>query len=122
MFQHRDKYEGYDFHRDEEMQYNASGKYSTHLYAEEAVRLIRERELMDDTDRKPFFLYLPFQALHAPMQVTKTYFSAEPAIQVPSKYLTMVKRDGVSQARLLVLAMLAALDEAVGQVNHCQLG
>ena len=88
LFQHRDKYEGYDFHRDEEMQYNASGKYSTHLYAEEAVRLIRERELMDDTDRKPFFLYLPFQALHAPMQVTKTYLSSEPAIsgaqQVPN--------------------------------------
>ena len=87
LFQRRDKYEGYDFHRDEEMQYNASGKYSTHLYAEEAVRLIRERELKDETDRKPFFLYLPFQALHAPMQVTKTYFSAEPAIpgaqQVP---------------------------------------
>ena len=80
LFQRRDKYEGYDFHRDEEMQYNASGKYSTHLYAEEAVRLIRERELKDHTDRKPFFLYLPFQALHAPMQVTKTNLSSEPAI------------------------------------------
>ena len=73
-FQRRDKYEGYDFHRDEEMQYNASGKYSTHLYGEEAVRLIREREQQEDTDRKPFFLYLPFQALHAPMQVNQNIF------------------------------------------------
>ena len=36
---------------------------------------------------------------------------------MPSKYLNLVRREGVSQARLLVLAMLAALDEAVGQVS-----
>ena len=42
-------------------------RYSTHLYGDEAVRIIEEREEMED--KKPFFLYLPFQALHAPMQV-----------------------------------------------------
>ena len=62
----RDKYQGYDFHRDEEMQFNATGRYSTHLYGEEAVRLIRAKKA-----DKPLFLYLPFQALHAPMQVRK---------------------------------------------------
>ena len=80
----RDKYEGYDFHQDEKVLFNASGRfeantsclyssfsktrYSTHLYGEEAVRIIEEREVKEET-KKPFFLYLPFQALHAPMQV-----------------------------------------------------
>ena len=43
-------------------------RYSTHLYGEEAVRIIEERKAREET-KKPFFLYLPFQALHAPMQV-----------------------------------------------------
>ena len=43
-------------------------RYSTHLYGEEAVRIIEEREAREES-KKPFFLYLPFQALHAPMQV-----------------------------------------------------
>ena len=80
----RDKYEGYDFHKDEKVLFNASGRwkhfnftpkkyfpfrYSTHLYGDESVRIIEEREKIDSETKKPFFLYLPFQALHAPMQV-----------------------------------------------------
>ena len=48
-------------------------RYSTHLYGDEAVRIIEEREEMED--KKPFFLYLPFQALHAPMQVSPSPLS-----------------------------------------------
>ena len=80
----RDKYEGYDFHKDEKVLFNASGRwkhfnftpkkyfpfrYSTHLYGDESVRIIEERGKVDSETKKPFFLYLPFQALHAPMQV-----------------------------------------------------
>ena len=40
----RDKYDGYDFRRDEDVVYNASGVYSTHLYTEEAVSLIQSHQ------------------------------------------------------------------------------
>ena len=93
----RDKYDGYDFHRDEEMAYNASGFYSTELYADEAERIIKERHT------EPFFLYLPFQALHAPMQV-------------PQIYLDTVNKTGLSAERYLLLGMLSAMDEAIGKV------
>jgi len=98
----RDKYEGYDFHQNEKVLFNASGRYSTHLYGEEAVRIIEKREVGEET-KKPFFLYLPFQALHAPMQV-------------PTEYVTRFKDLKVSQERMLVLGMIAAMDEAVGKV------
>ena len=61
----RDKYDGYDFRRNEEVVFNASGVYSTHLYTQEAVQLITEKQ----NSSQPFFLYLPYQALHAPLQV-----------------------------------------------------
>lgn len=42
--------------------------YSTFLLAEEAVRLIRNRDR-----KKPFFLYLPFNAVHGPNQAPPEY-------------------------------------------------
>ena len=59
------KNNGYDFRKNEEVLFSASGVYSTDLYTQETVRLLRERQ----NSSKPFFLYLPYQALHAPLQV-----------------------------------------------------
>ena len=91
-------------------------RYSTHLYAEESVRIIEEHGRKEEKERSPFFLYLPFQALHAPMQVTPPSWYLPDLLQVPGEYLKLVQRPGVSEERLLVLAMLAAMDEAIGQV------
>lgn len=70
--------------------------YSTHLIAKEASRLIRERD-----SSKPLFLYLPFNAVHGPLQVPESYLA-------PYGHL--------KGNRKTYAGMLAAMDEAIGQV------
>ncbi|WP_309715327.1 sulfatase-like hydrolase/transferase [Armatimonas sp.] len=70
--------------------------YSTHLVAKEASRLIREQP-----KDKPLFLYLPFNGIHAPHQVPESY--EKPYASLP-------------KPRRTIAGMLAAVDEAIGQV------
>ncbi len=70
--------------------------YSTHLDAKEAVRLIHAQP-----KDKPLFLYVPFNAVHAPLQVPESYKKPYPDL----------KGD-----RQIYAGMVAALDEAVGQI------
>src|SRR5262249_40659760 len=62
----------------------------------EAVRVIREND-----GRKPFFLYVPFNAVHAPHQVPDNYKAPYAALPEP---------------RRTYAGMVAAMDEAVGQI------
>jgi arylsulfatase A-like enzyme len=71
------------------------GQYSTELFAREAVQFIR-----DHHDR-PFFLYVPFNGLHYPMHAPKRYVDRFP--DLPPE-------------RRMYAAMLAAVDDAVGEV------
>ncbi len=70
--------------------------YSTHLIAKEACRMIREKN-----PDKPLFLYLPFNAVHGPFQVPEKY--SEPYTDLKG-------------IRRTYAGMLAAMDEAIGQV------
>lgn len=70
--------------------------YSTHLVAREAIRLIQAQP-----KDKPLFLYMPFNAVHSPMQV-------------PDRYLQPYA--SLSGGRKQLAGMLACLDEAIGQV------
>jgi arylsulfatase A-like enzyme len=70
--------------------------YSTHLIAREACRMIREKK----ADR-PLFLYLPFSAVHTPIQAPEKYSE-------PYHHLKPLRRT--------YAGMLAAMDEAIGQV------
>jgi arylsulfatase I/J len=72
--------------------------YTTHLLAAEAVRVIRSQ-----AKEKPLFLYLPFNAVHAPFQVPKEY--KEPY-------------GNLNEQRRTYAGMVAAMDEAVGKVVH----
>jgi arylsulfatase A-like enzyme len=83
-----------DWHRDDQPCEDEG--YSTHLIAREACRIIRARN-----PDKPLFLYLPFNAVHSPHQVPESYCEAYPDLK------------GV---RRTYAGMLAAMDEAVGQV------
>ena len=64
-FKH-DRDGGHDWHRDDKACYDQG--YSTLLLADEAIRLIRQHG-----KAKPLFLYLPFNAVHAPHQVPSKY-------------------------------------------------
>lgn len=70
--------------------------YSTHLIAKEAVRLIRAQR-----KDQPLFLYVPFNAVHAPHQV-------------PEKYKAPYQN--LPEPRQTYAGMLAAMDEAIGQI------
>ncbi|MBN1442371.1 MAG: arylsulfatase [Planctomycetes bacterium] len=70
--------------------------YNTHLIAREAVKLIRQQD-----GKRPFFLYVPFNAVHGPLQVPEEYM--EPYKDLP-------------EPRRKLAGMLAAMDEAVGRI------
>ncbi|MFO0809122.1 MAG: arylsulfatase [Gemmataceae bacterium] len=85
---------GFDWHRDDKVCRDEGS--STHLLATEACRLIRERD-----KAKPLFLYVPFNAVHAPHQVPDKYME-------PYAHLTGERKK--------YAGMVAAMDEAIGQI------
>ncbi len=71
--------------------------YSTDLIGDEAVRIIKKHDR-----KKPFFLYIPFNAPHAPLQATDKYLSEYADIKDPM--------------RKTYAAMVSALDAQVGRI------
>lgn len=70
--------------------------YTTNAYAKRAVEFINEHK------DGPFFLYLPFNAQHAPLQATDEDLARFPEIS--------------AKKRKIFAAMLASQDDAVGDV------
>jgi arylsulfatase A-like enzyme len=85
---------GFDWHRDDKVCRDEG--YSTHLIADESVRIIDRY-----AGKEPFFLYVPFNAVHSPHQV-------------PDKY--MEKYGHLNGDRKIYAGMLTAMDEAVGKI------
>ncbi|MBL8792597.1 MAG: arylsulfatase [Planctomycetia bacterium] len=85
---------GCDWHRDDKVCQDEG--YSTQLIAKEAVSFIH-----DTAGKKPFFLYVPFNAVHSPHQA-------------PAEYLKPYA--DLKGERQKYAGMLAAMDEAVGQI------
>ena len=75
---------------------DAPAFYTTDAYAERAVTWLKDRK------QDPWFLYLPFNAQHAPLQAPQAYLDRFPTITDPK--------------RKLFAAMLSAMDDAVGRV------
>ncbi|MDX2031164.1 MAG: arylsulfatase [Blastocatellia bacterium] len=90
-FKH-DRDGGHDWHRNDKASYDEG--YSTHLLAREAVKFIQD-------SRQPFFLYVPFNAVHSPHQAPEKY-------KAPYAHL--------KEPRRTYAGMLAAMDEAIGQI------
>lgn len=70
--------------------------HMTEALATEAIAFI------DRNKQRPFFVYLPFNAVHAPLDTSKAYYDRFPQIK--------------DETRRIHLAQLAALDDAVGRV------
>lgn len=85
---------GFDWHRDDRACHDEG--YSTHLITREAVRFVQEK-----SGKSPFFIYVAFNAVHAPHQV-------------PEKY--SAKYPNLKGERKTYAGMLDALDEGVGEI------
>lgn len=86
---------GLDWHRDGTVLREEG--YTTDLIADEAVRLIAERD-----KTRPMFLYVAFNAPHAPLQAPEEYLSRNAHIE--------------DSDRRTYAAMVAALDDGVGRI------
>lgn len=70
--------------------------HTTEAFADEAVRFI------DSNRDRPFLLYVPFNAVHAPLQTTEHW---------RARFATVA-----DEKRRTYLGMLAAMDDAVGRI------
>jgi arylsulfatase A-like enzyme len=85
---------GFDWHKDDKV--NRDEGYSTGLLGETAARFVTA-----NAGKQPFFLYVPFNAVHAPHQAPKEYLQ---------QYAHLVR------PRRQYAAMLTAMDDAVGKI------
>jgi arylsulfatase A-like enzyme len=83
-----------DWHHDDQ-ELKEEG-YATHLITREACRLIEAQP-----KEKPLFLYVPYNAVHSPLQAPEPYLA-------PYAHLT--------GGRKTLAGMLAAVDEGIGQI------
>uniref|UniRef100_F6TLU2 Arylsulfatase B-like n=2 Tax=Ciona intestinalis TaxID=7719 RepID=F6TLU2_CIOIN len=88
---------GFDFHDNSRTEWEANGTYSSYLYRDRAVRIIKSHN-----SSIPLFMYLPFQSVHFPLQV-------------PAKYIKRY-RHIKDRKRRTFSAMVTAMDEAIGSV------
>lgn len=76
-----------------------NGTYSTGLWVTKVVDVIQK-----SSESVPFFIYLPFQNVHWPLEA-------------PKKYMDMfAKSTGGDKRRQSVCAMAAVMDEGIGQI------
>ncbi|XP_035668426.1 arylsulfatase B-like isoform X1 [Branchiostoma floridae] len=92
------EYHGLDLRDQDKPVLDQNGTYSTHLFQRKAIDIIAHHDR-----NKPMFLYLSFQAVHAPLQVPDEYVEKYKDVQH-----ILIKK---------YAAMVTAMDEAVGNVT-----
>eukprot|EP00057_Strongylocentrotus_purpuratus_P005998 XP_011660472.1 PREDICTED: arylsulfatase J [Strongylocentrotus purpuratus] len=90
---------GHDLHANKTPVFDYEGQYSTHLFTNKTVDVI---ERHDKT--KPLFIYLAYQAVHAPLQVPDSYMD-------PYKNIA-------DKTRRTYAGMVSCMDEGIGNVTQ----
>lgn len=93
--------DGYDFRFNTSVYQPAPLEYSPNVIAGRAIDVINSV----DSERQPLYLYLPFQSVHAPLEV-------------PDRYRNLPKYKNIQhEDRRTYCGMVSALDEAVGNIT-----
>merc|ERR1719369_117411 len=111
---------GYDFHDNDKLALAALGTYTSDLFVERVNNILADRagieegqaeyhqgevEMENYNTSNPFFLYLAYQNVHAPLEVQPKFEALYPNEEDP--------------ARRTYLGMASAVDDSVGRiVNH----
>eukprot|EP01084_Bolivina_argentea_P310375 537070_1 len=77
-------------------------KYSTYLYGNETIRILKKYD-HDTNNNNPFFIYLPFQAVHAPLEA-------------PQYIIDSFSKTITNKNRRILAAMTTVLDDVIGQI------
>ena len=93
------KYNGIDFRNNTEPVTDRSGDYSTNVFTEEIEQIINKH----DSEKGPFFIYAPFQAVHSPLEAPQKYFDKCQSIPYEN--------------RRTFCAMLRAADEGISNIT-----
>ncbi|XP_070567143.1 arylsulfatase I-like isoform X2 [Ptychodera flava] len=96
------KYIGLDFRNNRELERSVFGEYSTELFTEKAVNIIKNHN-----QKQPLFLYLPYQAVHSA--------NRKVPLQAPYKYTCRFPYI-LDEKRRTFAGMVSALDDGIGQV------
>ena len=91
--------DGLDFRRNTAVVSNMTGVYSTYAFSAEAERIVSEHD-----SSQPLYLYLPFQAVHEPLEA-------------PQRFVDMYAHVKDKKRRVFS-AMVTAMDEAIGNVTN----
>ena len=100
----------YDWHRNQKPLFEQG--YSTDLIANEAVRIIGQFSPEEGKTKKPFFIYVPFNAIHGPLEEIPRYRDKYEKRQAALKCLDdaigrivgAVQQNGLSKNTLIVFA------------------
>ena len=92
-------YGGIDFRNGTKPVTNKRGDYSTNMFTEEIERIINKH----DEEKRPFFIYATYQAVHAPLEAPQKYF--EKCQSIPY------------EGRRTFCAMLRAADEGISNIT-----
>lgn len=90
---------GFDFRNNTAVDRDVIGQYSAHVFVDHIEKLIRSHN-----PSQPLFMYLPFQSVHAPLEVPQIYID---------KYCSKI----MNETRRIKCGMVAALDEAFANVT-----
>ncbi|KAL5011997.1 hypothetical protein ScPMuIL_010548 [Solemya velum] len=89
---------GFDLRNNTEPCSTEKGHYSTHMFTKRVVDIVSSHD-----GSKPLFVYLPFQAVHSPLQVPDEYIE-------PYKFIK-------NNNRRKYAGMVAAMDEAIANIT-----
>jgi len=88
-----------------------NNRYSTYVWAEEAVNVIKNHN-----KDKPFFMYLPFSAPHAPLQAPDDLIEIYEKMEIDDYWANSVELGRNRENRIIYMAMVDALDRAIGNL------
>ena len=94
---------GFDFHNNSEPVF-INDTYSTYIYGNMTLDVLNDYAMDTNPNKDPFFIYLPFQAVHAPLEAPENVIASFYNVTI-SNYQRSVKA-----------AMVTVLDETIGVI------